>query len=194
MLVEVGSVIAIYPGIIYSPAYYQYIPGYPKIDAQNPYLITRYDGTIINAQPWGEGGESLERWDGLSFPEAGENINSVGKGSDRIWKMLSKPLDARQLGARAEPLERRNPLAFAHFANHPAKDMVPNAMVCPYDFPLTEKNMRTYIPNISYGKADLKSLVLVATRFLCWLLTPYHEGVWLHTNRTPLSGLGWEPR
>ncbi|GAA0185005.1 hypothetical protein LIER_32293 [Lithospermum erythrorhizon] len=189
---EVGSVIAIYPGIIYSPAYYQYIPGYPKIDAQNPYLITRYDGTIINAQPWGEGGESLERWDGLSFPEAGENINSVGKGSDRIWKMLSKPLDARQLGARAEPLERRNPLAFAHFANHPAKDMVPNAMVCPYDFPLTEKNMRTYIPNISYGKAEeanmkrygsfwfkswksenrvsdvpvLKSLVLVATRAL----------------------------
>jgi len=89
-------------------------------------------------------------------------------------------------------LERRNPLALAHFANHPAKGMDPNVMICPYDFPLTEKDMRTYIPNVSFGNHEevnmrrfgsfwfkssaknsvsdvpvLKTLVLVATRALC---------------------------
>ncbi|WMV57086.1 hypothetical protein MTR67_050471 [Solanum verrucosum] len=32
---DVGTVLAFYPGVIYSPAYYRYIPGYPRVDAQN---------------------------------------------------------------------------------------------------------------------------------------------------------------
>lgn len=190
---DVGSVIAIYPGVVYSPAYYRFIPGYPRVDLQNPYLITRYDGTVINAQPWGFGGETREIWDGSSVQEPRSNIKHAENGSDRIWKLLSKPLNGRQVGRKGEVLERRNPLAFAHFANHPAKDMVPNVMVCTYDFPLTEKNMRTYIPNISFGNGEevkmkkfgtfwfkswrsssyeseipiLKTLVLVATRAIC---------------------------
>ncbi|CAI9756015.1 unnamed protein product [Fraxinus pennsylvanica] len=190
---DVGSVIAIYPGVVYSPAYYRFIPGYPRVDLQNPYLITRYDGTVINAQPWGFGGETREIWDGLSVPKPRSNTEHAENGSDRILKLLSKPLDGTQVGRKGEVLERRNPLAFAHFANHPAKDMVPNVMVCTYDFPLTEKNMRTYIPNISFGNGEevkmkkfgtfwikswrssgygseipiLKTLVLVATRAIC---------------------------
>eukprot|EP00494_Astrolonche_serrata_P028449 UN28715 len=35
---NIGAVLAIYPGVIYSPAYYRYIPGYPRIDACNSYL------------------------------------------------------------------------------------------------------------------------------------------------------------
>ncbi|XP_051146267.1 uncharacterized protein LOC127261882 isoform X2 [Andrographis paniculata] len=189
---NVGAVIAIYPGVTYSPAYYQYIPGYPRVDLQNPYLITRYDGTIINAKPWGYGGEAREMWDGSGVRES--RLNSEGEqiGSDRLWKMLSKPLDDKQVRRRGELLELRNPLAFAHFANHPGIDMAPNVMVCSYDFPLTEKDMRSYIPNISFGSEEvgmkkfgsfwfkswrssnaamdvphLKSLVLVATRNIC---------------------------
>ncbi|GMP84473.1 hypothetical protein CsSME_00037992 [Camellia sinensis var. sinensis] len=107
--------------------------------------------------------------------------------------MLNKPLQATRVASSGDVLERRNPLAFAHFANHSAKEMVPNVMVCPYDFPLTEKDMRTYIPNIKFGSGEeakmkrfgsfwfkswgssngesdilvLKALVLVATRPLC---------------------------
>lgn len=29
--------------------------GYPKIDEDNAYLITRYDGIIIDSKPWGHG-------------------------------------------------------------------------------------------------------------------------------------------
>lgn len=185
--------VAIYPGIIYSPAYYRYIPGYPRVDAQNPYLITRYDGTVINAQPWGFGAEAREMWDGVSMLEIKPNMQGFENGSDRIWRLLSKPLEGTQVGYRGEIMERRNPLALAHYANHPAKGMTPNVMICPYDFPLTENNMRAYIPNVIFGineemnmrrfgsfwfkygnsknsKSDvplLKTLVLVATRALC---------------------------
>ncbi|CAO2812762.1 unnamed protein product [Amaranthus hypochondriacus] len=188
---EVGSVIAIYPGVVYSPAYYRYIPGYPRVDAQNSYLITRYDGSVINAQPWGVGNDIREFWDGTSSPQAANfPTQSAETGSDRMWKMLSKPLNSPRSGMHGEILERRNPLAFAHFANHPPKGEIPNVMVCPYDFVLDENDMRAYIPNITFGSEEgvkmrrfgsfwfksgrsvhgtsdspiLKSLVLVANR------------------------------
>ncbi|XP_071735603.1 uncharacterized protein [Rutidosis leptorrhynchoides] len=191
---DVGSVIAFYPGVIYSPAYYRYIPGYPRVDAQNPYLITRYDGTVINAQPWGTGGETREPWGHSSVYRANPSAQPSETGSDRVWKMLSKPLEGSKLGSNGEVLERRNPLALAHFANHPMTGVEPNVMVCPYDFPLNEKGMRVYIPNVVFGGTDevkmkrfgsfwfksgsgssdgqmegpiMKSLALVATRSLC---------------------------
>ncbi|RDX73518.1 hypothetical protein CR513_46859, partial [Mucuna pruriens] len=188
--VDVGAVVAFYPGIVYSPAYYRYIPGYPKVDALNPYLITRYDGNVINAQPWGSGGDNREVWNGRKTGEIKPDVKAEpGKGSERFWKLLSKPLEGYQ-GDNNEVIERRNPLALAHFANHPPKGVQPNVMICPYDFPLTESNMRVYIPNVLFGNAEvnmrrfgnfwfksgggsrnsgshfptLKSLVLIATR------------------------------
>lgn len=150
---DVGSVIGIYPGIIYSPAYYRNIPGYPRVDASNSYLITRYDGTIINAQPWGIGGETREPWNGFSqVKQVPEIPKKVDRAGDRLWRMLSKPSDTIIKSIANEIIERRNPLAFAHFANHPSKGHKPNVMVCPYDFPLSEDDgMRAYIPNIGFG-------------------------------------------
>jgi hypothetical protein len=187
---DAGAVIAIYPGIIHSPAYYQYIPGYPRIHARNPYLITRHDGTVINAQPWGFGGEIREVWDGFTVPEIMPNVQSTGKdGPELVWRVLSKPLEGTGVGSIGDVLERRNPLALAHFANQVAVGMHQNVMACPYDFPLTEMDMRTYIPNVSFANPEvnirrygsfwfsskssesnvpvLKTLVLVATRALC---------------------------
>ncbi|KAB2623997.1 hypothetical protein D8674_015657 [Pyrus ussuriensis x Pyrus communis] len=171
---DVGAVVAVYPGVVYSPAYYRYIPGYPRVNAQNSYLITRYDGTVINAQPWGYGVETRDFWDGLTVPETRPSKQGDEKGRDWIWRVLSKPLDQRKLGKSGD-------------------DMSPNVMVCPYDFPLSEKEIRVYIPNVIFGDAEevkmkrcgslwfklggsknsgsdvpvLKSLVLVATRALC---------------------------
>ncbi|OMO86890.1 hypothetical protein COLO4_20883 [Corchorus olitorius] len=103
---NVGAVIAMYPGIIYTPAYYQYIPGYPRVDAQNTYLITRYDGTVISAQPWGYGGETRKLWDGSTKADvrARPKTEVTEQGSDRLWKMLSKPLelDRSQVGSGGE--------------------------------------------------------------------------------------------
>ncbi|CAH8270459.1 unnamed protein product [Arabidopsis lyrata] len=187
---DVGAVLAFYPGVIYSPAFYRYIPGYPNVDAQNSYLITGYDGTVINAQPWGRGGESREVWNGsFTTPEIRTDTTTAENGSSKVWKMLSRPLG--DLGSVEAVLEMRNPLAFGHFINHPGKDMEPNVMMCPYDFPLPETEMRAYIPNVAFGNTGdikmgrfgsflsrtgnnssldarvLKTLVLVATKALC---------------------------
>ncbi|KAE8716837.1 isoflavone 2'-hydroxylase-like [Hibiscus syriacus] len=140
---NVGAVIALYPGVIYTPAYYQYVRGYTRLGARNRYLITRYDGTVIDAQPWGYGGETREMFDGSTMLDTRPNTEMVGK-----------PLENSQVKFDGEVLERRNPLALAHFANNPSKETLPNVMVCPYDFPLTEIDMRAYIPNIAFGNAE----------------------------------------
>ena len=146
-----GAVIAFYPGIIYSPAHYRYIPGYPKIDANNSYLITRFDGLIVNAQPWARGGETREPWDGVSGQLP---VDSAGVGPTGLWRLLVKPGSQILSSPGPEVLERRNPLALGHFANHPMRGGSPNVMVCPYDFPLEKREMRAYIPNISFGSDD----------------------------------------
>ncbi|XP_078440463.1 C5orf35 [Wolffia australiana] len=186
---EAGAVIAFYPGVIYSPAYYRNIPGYPKIDAQNSYLITRYDGLIVNAQPWARGGQTREPWDGVNGQRSTQEPGFAQLGANQLWRILISPT-SQTLSPSAEILERRNPLALGHFANHPERGETPNLMICPYDFPLQEKEMRTYIPNICFGNeygikmrrigsfwfksrtgeggggaaAVLRTLVLVATR------------------------------
>ncbi|XP_062107915.1 uncharacterized protein LOC133818838 isoform X2 [Humulus lupulus] len=191
--VEVGAVVAIYPGVIYSPAYYRYIPGYPTVDATNPYLITRYDGTVINAQPWGLGDEIREVWDALTVPKVSLNMQGDEKGAGQLQKIVNVPFKNKQVNYGGDVIERRNPLAFAHYANHPAKGVAPNVMICPYDFPLTEKDMRVYIPNVVFENLEdtklkgfgsswfkygsfkktgsevplLKTLVVVSTRAIC---------------------------
>ncbi|EPS57948.1 hypothetical protein M569_16868 [Genlisea aurea] len=170
---NVGSVVAFFPGVTYSPAYYPYIPGYPRVDLHNPYLITRYDDFVINAQPWGRGGDAREMWDGSFVPEPPTSNSRVGgeTGSDRVWRMLSKSQDGGSFGSKGEILERRNPLAFAHFANHPPRDVSPNVMVCPYDFPLSswsERDMRAYIPNISFGNEEVGMKKFGAFWFKSW--------------------------
>ncbi|XP_061362693.1 uncharacterized protein LOC133306392 isoform X5 [Gastrolobium bilobum] len=146
---DVGAVLAFYPGVVYSPAYYHYIPGY--LDEKNPYLITRYDGTVIDAQPWGCGSDEQELWNGRKMVENKPDMEGAEKGSDS----QSKPLEGSQVDTNDDVLERRNPLALGHFSNHPAKGMLPNVMICHYDFPLIENNMRVYIPNILFGNAEV---------------------------------------
>ncbi|AED91276.1 putative SET domain-containing protein [Arabidopsis thaliana] len=187
---DVGAVLAFYPGVIYSPAFHRYIPGYPNVDAQNSYLITGYDGTVINAQPWGRGGISREVWNGsFTTPEIRTEATTTENSSDKVWKMLSRPLEGS--GGVEAVIEMRNPLAFGHFINHPGKEMESNVMICPYDFLLSETEMRAYIPNVAFGNTGdvkmgrfesflsrtgsnssldahvLKTIVLVATKALC---------------------------
>ncbi|XP_057456686.1 uncharacterized protein LOC130747691 isoform X3 [Lotus japonicus] len=146
---DVGAVLAFYPGVVYFPSHCHCIPGY--LDEKNPYLITRYDGTVIDAQPWSRRGDQQELWNGRNMLENKVEVEGAEKGADS----LSKPLEGSQVDSSDDVLECRNPLALAHFANHPAKGMLPNVMVCPYDFPLTENNMRVYIPNILYRNAEV---------------------------------------
>ncbi|KAF2600987.1 hypothetical protein F2Q68_00012412 [Brassica cretica] len=69
----------------------RYIPGYPKVDSHTSYLITRYDGTVINSQPWGLGGEAKELWTGTSYTPA---VKQTPKYQKTVQTGGSNGLDA----------------------------------------------------------------------------------------------------
>lgn len=171
-----GRVVSFYPGIVYSPPHYRYMRGYPRMDVVNSYLVSRYDGIIIDGQSWGSGGESRELWDGSSAEKAiddlGPNVadtlpNSAGVDdkSTRLWGSIFGAKEAH-CARKGSILERRNPLALAHFINHPGKGRQPNVMLCPYDFVFTNPNLRPYIPNVHFDKDDDMD---VKRRGLVWL-------------------------
>jgi hypothetical protein len=50
-----GALLAFFPGICYTKADYRRMAGYPKVDRGNPYLAARYDGIVVDSQPWARG-------------------------------------------------------------------------------------------------------------------------------------------
>jgi len=161
--VDPGEIVAVYPGVCYATDALRYIPGYPKIDVRNTYLIGRYDGSVLDALPWGRGdtghgevggggitGEEdppgLGVWPGppLSGDAAAAAAGGAGEagrgGRGELpaklrrgegWWWAGGGLDDYELNPllseaaltnaadAASRLERRHPLALAHFANHP---------------------------------------------------------------------------
>jgi hypothetical protein len=54
-VVPAGALLALFPGLCYSRDDYRRMPGYPKVDRGNPYLAARYDGVVVDSQPWARG-------------------------------------------------------------------------------------------------------------------------------------------
>ncbi|XP_024387535.1 uncharacterized protein [Physcomitrium patens] len=154
---EPGTVVSMYPGVVYSPSQYRYIPGYPKVDVDNGYLISRYDGLVIDGKPWGKGDDIREWWDGhngISFEQAAELTGPARQSLPSFWqfvgggKVMQGPLEGAEL-------ERRSPIALGHFANHPPEGVHPNVMICPYTFSISgQQSMRAYIPNVMFGNDE----------------------------------------
>ena len=159
---EPGTVVSMYPGVIYSPSQYKYMPGYPKVDVDNGYLISRYDGLIIDGKPWGKGDDKREWWDGhhgIPFDDIQDSSDQKLAELQRrsplsFWqfvgggKMIQGPLEGAEL-------ERRSPIALGHFANHPPQGGQPNVMICPYTFSIAgQQSMRAYIPNVMFGNDE----------------------------------------
>jgi hypothetical protein len=209
------------------------MPGYPKVALTNPYLIARYDGSVIDAMPWGHGviggagtgagagqPQGMGVWPGAPlsgggkapggsgasgkagwFDEAGAvyKLNALGTiaclktpgfvnhGAYQVisWfhkvcffefnlyrydEVLNPTLSKDVIAAAAKEaleVERRNPMALAHFANHPPKGIAPNVVVAAVDvvFPALppmdaddadafarEQDLRRFLPNVGLGK------------------------------------------
>ena len=58
---EVGQIVALYPGVVYPPLFHRNIPGYPLVARTNPFLLSRFDGMVFDAKPWGKGSSSSSR-------------------------------------------------------------------------------------------------------------------------------------
>ncbi|KAK9838450.1 hypothetical protein WJX81_000079 [Elliptochloris bilobata] len=147
-----GAVVALYPGLVYSRAHLRHMPGYPRIDVGNDYLMARYDGAILDGQAWGLGaaGPPDALGYGARTPEAGLRgwlLRSTAPGGSE--EASTRELTAEAL-ARLLSLERRNPLALGHMANHPGRDDVPNVMIAAFDYDVpggsAAPRRRPYLP------------------------------------------------
>lgn len=154
-----GAVVALFPGLVYGRDQYRRMPGYPKVDRGNPYLLARYDARILDSQPWGRGRLPPP----LPGSEGGEGGGDTGGGADATHASPQPPRRRNLLqriavasdgpavpvmesvtwvtpttgeAAALELLEGRHPLALAHYANHPGEDSAPNTMLAPFTWRL----------------------------------------------------------
>ena len=148
-----GTVVSFYPGIVYSPSQYRYMRGYPRMDIVNSYLVSRYDGLVIDGQFWGQGDEFRLLWDGRPRKDLSDTLE-IASIPDRKKRMdlIGSLFGAKDthIARKGSIIERRNPLALAHFVNHPAEGKKPNVMLCPFDFVFGDPYMRPYIPNVHF--------------------------------------------
>jgi len=82
---------------------------YPNVVLNNDFILSRYDGTLVDAAPWGCGAR-----DGRAWPA---RATGIVDGALRL-------------------LEGRHPLALGHFANHPPPGAAPNVAIAPFDLTL----------------------------------------------------------
>ncbi|GJD08335.1 hypothetical protein Gasu2_26430 [Galdieria sulphuraria] len=84
----VGSVVALYPGIIYFPSEWEKLPGYPYVSKYNVHLVKRQDGVIIDGKPYDEQtisfqGERPEvAWERINPFALGQYANHPPKGTE----------------------------------------------------------------------------------------------------------------
>ena len=187
--VNPGEIVAWYPGLVYDLELVRHIPGYPKVSERNPYLVARYDGSVVDAKPWGAGGGAVDVDADArivsSFTEAEEGCD--GKLGSAFGSWPGPPLDAKETaketatakrggaggfldaqlapdldpGLRSEAraaalgVQRDNPLALAHFANHPPKGYRPNVVVAGVDVAFRGDrvaSLRPFLPNAALGR------------------------------------------
>lgn len=78
-------------------------------------------------------------------------MQDVEKGSGGFWKLLNTPLVGTQSRMSSDVLEWGNLLALLILLINLQNMVI--VMLFLYDFPLTEKDLRAYIPNVLFGKA-----------------------------------------
>jgi hypothetical protein len=152
--VEAGGVVATYPGLVYVGTAMKYMKNYPRVGADNDYLIVRSDGSVIDAKPWGRGCLSpMNMWPGAPVYLT-DDEKRAAKNGNFIERLLRPRLeDERRLEllAQCETLERSNVFAYAHFANHPPEGTKPNVVVASVDvaFDDAQAYLRRFVPNVS---------------------------------------------
>ena len=55
------------------------MPGYPKVDRESDFLISRFDGAILDAKPWGRGA--------LEEPPSAESLGYMGLQADTLAQL-----------------------------------------------------------------------------------------------------------
>eukprot|EP00762_Andalucia_godoyi_P004761 ANDGO_03559.mRNA.1 hypothetical protein SDRG_12645 len=155
-----GTVMQIYPGMVYSAQDAKSVPFRLANGEPNLYLVGRYDGTVVDAAESSVFSSASKR--ALEWirenEEHGEEPDSVDDRS------------GRECGAHPN-----HPFAQAHRVNHPPAGRKPNVMIVPVDIPASfASTYAAYVPCIWYKKPYLfgdqdvliKTVALLSTDFI----------------------------
>ncbi|GJQ14491.1 hypothetical protein GpartN1_g6282.t1 [Galdieria partita] len=84
----VGSVVALYPGIVYFPSEWEKLPGYPYVSKYNVHLVKRQDGVIIDGKPYDDQTQVFQgqrpeiAWERINPFALGQYANHPPKGTE----------------------------------------------------------------------------------------------------------------
>ncbi|KNC53617.1 uncharacterized protein AMSG_01327 [Thecamonas trahens ATCC 50062] len=138
-VIKAGTVLGFYPGIVYPPLDMRLMPNFPNVDADNDYLMARFDNTVLDAK----------------------GVFGAGISADEFALRLRKRRQMQQTGksqlvhAAGAAQARVNPFALMHFVNHPAAStgLEPNVMWLGFDFMESMPGAhRAFIPNVYVRK------------------------------------------
>tara|TARA_B100000401_G_scaffold377796_1_gene278556 strand:- start:4081 stop:5547 length:1467 start_codon:yes stop_codon:yes gene_type:complete len=74
----VGTVVSLYPGIVYAKQALRFLKGFPNVAKENAFLLARFDDTVVDAKPW----EEERRRSSSKNNTSGSNGSSSTSGGD----------------------------------------------------------------------------------------------------------------
>lgn len=173
---RVGQVVALFPGLVYEPKHVRDIPGYPSFGSQSDFLMSRFDGHIIDSRAW------MFHVNGTM-----EEYNAM-----RRRKIRSQEDNSLQNGAPIfNEQSLKNMWAVGHMVNHPTENSSPNIMPVPVNWTACDHQLDACLPWAVFSSSStLKGLAFVAKReiedeelFVDYRLNPGVMGgvpVWYH--------------
>ncbi|KAI8110930.1 hypothetical protein M9434_004504 [Picochlorum sp. BPE23] len=149
---QVGQVVALFPGLIYGPKQVRDIPGYPSFGSQSDFLMSRFDGYMIDSRAW------MFHMDG----------NMEGYNAMRKRTVRSQEDAASQNGTQNFSEESlTNTWAVGHMVNHPTRDGSPNIMPVPVNWTTCDHRLDACLPWALFSSGNtLKGLAFVAKRHI----------------------------
>jgi hypothetical protein len=149
--VGVGQVVAIFPGLAYKGTDIKSIPGYPNFGIDSDFMISRYDGRILDSRAWTYFGKGeIHEYNAL------RNQSMAG----------TSLLDSNWFCDES----KENKYALGHMINHPPKGIAPNVMTAPVNWETnySEHTLEKMLPWGNFEVDDetrvLHGVVFVALR------------------------------
>jgi len=147
-----GTVVGFYPGAVHLP------DDVHRVAEGNEYMISRYDGTVVDGKGWAAEAVLLRR---------------------RLRQLAAAGGSVR-MPSELELNRYRNPFAVANYINHPPPGAAANVMCMGYDFPAIDdedalpEDLLSFVPNRNakeqktlsfwFGGGAMRSVVAVLTR------------------------------
>ncbi len=156
-----------------------HLGNHPEITKDNDYLLSRYDGVVIDGRDWDARAYTqlleLKRFEyaGLETSFAVDILDSLSNVTKKKNSNSNNSMDSMQYSddfrrnknnSNSNPFlnKFKNPYAIGNYINHPPNGLLPNVMIYAYNFPSNgedpyylDSNMSSFIPHERPNQSNL---------------------------------------